>query len=77
MSTHKHGGEKTKTLEQTNVASTSFILLIVFFISIIVSGCIETGNETKYAINKYIGRSQLNLELNSYSGETATGWSLV
>lgn len=52
MSTYKHGGEKTKTLEQTNVASMMFILFIVFFISVIVSGCIETGNVTKYAINK-------------------------
>lgn len=52
MSTYKHGGEITKSLEQTNVASVLFILFIVFFVSIIVSGCIETGNVTKYAINK-------------------------
>lgn len=47
MSKYKHGGEKTKTLKQTNV-SVLFLLFFVF-ISIIVTGRIETGNMSKYA----------------------------
>lgn len=71
MSMYKHGGEKTKTLEQTNVTSMLFLLFIVFFSSIIFTGCIETGNVTKHAkvrINK-----PKPAELNGYSGETGNG----
>lgn len=76
MSMYKHGGEKTKTLEQTNVASMSFFLFIVFFSSIIVTGCSETGDGTNMH-NTQINWSQLNSELNGYSGEIVTRLSLV
>lgn len=46
-SMYKHGGEKTKTLQHTDVASVLFFFFIVFFIPFIVAGCIETGDVTK------------------------------
>lgn len=61
MSTYKHGGEKTKALEQTNVASMLFLLFIVSSSSIIFNRCIETGNELKYAIYMVAGLVSLDL----------------
>lgn len=52
MNMYKHGGEKTKTPDQTSAASMLLFLFIMFFTSIKVTGRIETDDGTKYATYK-------------------------